>query len=334
MSRRSNVISVCGFFCIFVLSGLLAFGMASPAPAALAMPGDPNLANQPIIIDHTTVDISKIPLAWIAQAKTLALHFGHTSHGSQILTGLDWLMNQNAQYTVDIRYTVEPSGGANGVQIYDGNNYNGDNYITPEMYWSTIDGLSHTRSVAESGAFQYSMWAWCGQQSGNDDATVDQYLGALNQLETEYPEMRFIYFTGHTDGGSELLAHNNDRLRTYVRANGKILFDFADIESYDPAGNYYANTDDSCPWCAQWCQDHPSDCSGLPLDQPDWCAHSHPLNCKLKAQAFWWMMARLAGWDGRSGSSTPIVTPKPTTTPFTPSHFAYVPAVMVQSLER
>jgi len=41
-----------------------------------------------IIIDHTTTDISKIPPYWIEQAKALLrASYGHTSHGSQLVTG-------------------------------------------------------------------------------------------------------------------------------------------------------------------------------------------------------------------------------------------------------
>jgi hypothetical protein len=27
------------------------------------------------------------------------------------------------------------------------------------------------------------------------------------------------------------------------------------------------------------------------------CAHSHCFNCYLKGKAFWWLLARMAGWS-------------------------------------
>ena len=118
------------------------------------------------------------------------------------------------------------------------------------------------------------MWAWCGELNWFELTDVNNYLTNMSQLETQYPGITFIYMTGHLDGQDftdSYLDRNNTAIRNYCNTNNKILYDFADIESYDPDGNYYYNlhADDHCNyidneiernWADEWCANHPGDC--------------------------------------------------------------------------
>ena len=228
---------------------------------------------EPIIADHNAVgEFNNIPPSVIADIQTnYTIFYGHTSHGSQIMTGLDMLFEEDSVY-------LPPPFHEYGDDL----GHNGDtSWVPPTRSW--LDGHPEYNMV---------MWSWCGGCSDNTENGINNYLNALSQLEQDYPGVTFIYMTGHLDGTGPLgnLYARNNQIRAYCLANDKILFDFADIESYDPDGAYYPDDSDICGWCSVWCATY--SCPDCPS-----CAHSHCFNCYLKGKGWWWMMARINGWQ-------------------------------------
>ena len=136
----------------------------------------------------------------------------------------------------------------------------------------------------------------------------------MSIYEQQYPDTIFFYMTGHNVApgppNHQQITYdrnhaNNNGIRNFCIENGKVLYDFADIESWDLNGNYHPEEDGTLLWGPEWCSEHPEDCQNLPPRSEsgggvicDTCAHSYGLNCVIKAKAFWYMMARIAGWDG------------------------------------
>jgi hypothetical protein len=243
-----------------------------------------------LVANHTTTDLSLIPTAWIEAAKAnFRIWYGHTSHGSQIMTGLDMMRDALFAY----------NSGAGSLSIDE----TGIDLGNPD--WTTwaaetreqLDRADNTRNMV--------MWSWCGQVSGATAAGIQRdYLELMSRLEADYPGVTFIYMTGHLDGSGVEgnLNQRNNQIRDYCAANDKILFDFADIESYDPGGNYYLDlgANDNCDyqdpdthvtrnWAIEWCAAHAGACGSCE------CAHSQCLNCQRKGKAFWHLLARIAG---------------------------------------
>ncbi|MEA2071770.1 MAG: hypothetical protein U9O98_10835 [Asgard group archaeon] len=287
--------------------------------------------NEPIITDHTIVNIvrlNQIPEEAINTSKeNLHIAYQHTSHGSQIITGMSGLPE-----------FLEGKGAPEGLYAWNDGPQEGS--LDVDDYFSSGDLGNPDRTTWETRTRTYLddpanndvnvvMWSWCGQVSSATEEDIETYLSLMSGLEEDYPAIAFIYMTGHVDGtGLEGNLHlRNEQIRNYCLINNKILFDFADIESYNPDGDYFGDkyvtdncdydsngdgdpSNDGANWATEWQTANPGEwyeCSS---------AHSQPLNANMKAYAAWWLFAKIAGWENETSTppSTPPTSPTPSDT--------------------
>ena len=266
--------------------------------------------SQGTIVDHTCTDITKIPESAINLAKTtLHIGYGHTSHGSQLITGMTGLVAFANNSGLGLSHHQDifkwNNGGIDGaLDLEEGDGY-GSGWLDHDCgyYPAWINETREYLNDPSHSDVNVIIWSWCGQAAGrNEQQMIDTYLSPMSQLEFDYPHVTFVYMTGHADGTGESgnLHLRNQQIRNYCITNNKVLYDFYDIECYDPDGNYFGdkNVSDDCSytggnWATEWQNSH--------TEGVDWyncsSAHSEPLNANLKAYAAWWLWASLAGWN-------------------------------------
>ena len=217
---------------------------------------------QAIVADHMATDLGSVPDDAIAAAASLRLLVRHASVGGNISSGLDTLHTQDAKYDRGL--------------------WDFQNRGNPGWQAKVDDFVAQAGLQASS--FDVLTMKFCYI---DPDASFTYYRDALLQLEAGYPAKRFVWWTIpiETSGNTARQAFN-DQVRAYAVANGKLLFDIADIECHDAAGVKL------------------TDSNGREIMRPEWTSDGGHLNgagAVRVASALWWLMARIGGWNPTGG---------------------------------
>lgn len=263
-----------------VLAALLSLSGAS---AGLAWEGD-----GPLVIEHTCTDLSRIPSSWIDSTKAkMRMYYGHTSHGEQVTEGLRRIREADPFFAYAMAYMQLPADAATYC-------VNDDLGVTPDWYWATPAGTERTRAALNANPeINISMFMWCIELNTWTAEQVEGYLDSTAALEAEFPGVTFIYATGNAqfEGSAGYNRwQRNERIREWCITNGKVLFDFADMDVwwYNPATpGWEQNT-------------YQYDGHTIPIehshyDADEW-GHTTFESCEVKGRAMWWLATMLSGW--------------------------------------
>ena len=276
---------------------------------------------QDMIIDHDCTDITVIPQAAIEEARaTLHIGYGHTSHGGQLTGGMSGLVEfangggLGLSLPADI-FSWNNGGVAGALDLEEGDGY-GTGWLDHDCgyYPAWVNETEEYLDDPSHADVNVIIWSWCGQVSSHtEQSLIDTYLAPMTQLELDYPEVIFVYMTGHANGSGVTgnLHLRNQQIRDYCIANDKILYDFYNIECYNPDNEYFGDrfVSDDCSytsgnWATEWQASH--------IEGMDWYScnapHTQPLNANRKAYAAWWMLCRIAGWGDHGADIEALIS--------------------------
>lgn len=199
-----------------------------------------------------------------------------------------------------------------------------------DMTWTnppggTIDPVHHVRWAGSSQGGPDGNQRW-GLNDGDNVLTgnsvnMDTYINAVAQYmqhceENGYPT-QWVFTTGPVDGESNNGTEKgfqrelkHDYIREYVRnSETAILFDYADILCWNNNGEKYLGHWDDGGNIRSHAQIHPDNLkdydssfniiNGTDADED----HIGEVGALRIAKAMWWMLAKIAGWEGGTVST-------------------------------
>lgn len=269
------------------------------------------LDGRDIIADHTIVsDYEQIPTEYIAKVKKMLFIVAGESHSIAFNDGLEALEAINSKYQVNLSWIPEEYSESH-LRLCMGEwgdvnhpsqwvfSYGEEDWYKSELAISTTkNGITYVNETIGNTISSMAL-AWCWD---TEEIDMAPYLSATQEYvdyskAKGYPT-KVIFTTGPVDNcnASGLIGYKKylayEAIRNYVNEDpARILFDYADILCYDDGSN--------APFTTTY------DNKTYPVITPTNLGdgkfgHIGEAGCLRLAKATWWMLARIAGWDGVS----------------------------------
>jgi len=298
--------------------------------------------SQQYIADHRVAKeeaLRNIPVEYINKAKAdFVVAYPHTSHGTHVSRGMFGL--QGYKTGDDVLYGISSTPEENKLEFYDRAmlDYAPEGVERLDLTTNQTIFIQVTRDyldAPENARVNVVMWAW-SRINGADVA--GNYLPGMDSLINEYGPggtkigsgagqrelpVTFIYMTGHAvkdDNTGPLKPKEQAKLITdYCIANQRFCLDYYPIDTHTMDDIYYEDTGDngdSDSYGGNFYEDWQSSHTlgedwyenwQVPEGRVDVGEHTtQHITSNRKAYAMWWILARMAGWDGESASSVPV----------------------------
>ena len=276
--------------------------------------------------------LRSIPQEYIDSARNkLHIAYQHTSHGTHVSRGVFGLQDyKDGDQSLFGITNNSPSTNKLDFRDYSISSYAESGTDAADLSRNETAFIQATRNFLDdpdNAVINVVMWSWCNIAGHN---VSDNYLPGMGTLISEYgangtkigtgsgqrvTPVTFIFMTGHAnvnDNVGDGKPKNQAELITaYCDTNKQYCLDYYSIDTHDMENNYREDTGDDGNsteyggnFYKDWQNSHTLGTDWFENKQTPggsvaYGAHnSQHITANRKAYAMWWILARIAGWNG------------------------------------